>query len=55
MPPVDRGQYLADLHVYCDENLIQKTPLYAADTVEQGDLVRQATDALKELTLGWLN
>lgn len=55
MPPVDRGQYLADLHVYCDENLIQKTPLYAAETVEQGDLVRQATDALKELTLGWLN
>ncbi|AVX04647.1 D-alanyl-D-alanine carboxypeptidase family protein [Maritalea myrionectae] len=55
MPPVDRGQYLADLHVYCDENLIQKTPLYAARTVEQGDIVRQATDALKELTLGWLN
>jgi D-alanyl-D-alanine carboxypeptidase (penicillin-binding protein 5/6) len=54
MPPVDRGQYLADLHVYCDENLIQKTPLYAAETVEQGDLVRQATDALKELALGWL-
>ncbi|MCF4098346.1 D-alanyl-D-alanine carboxypeptidase family protein [Maritalea mediterranea] len=53
-PPVDRGQYLADLHVYCDENLIQKTPLYAAETVEQGDLVRRATDALKELTLGWL-
>lgn len=53
-PPVDRGQYLADLHVYCDENLIQKTPLYAAETVEQGDLVRQATDALKELALGWL-
>lgn len=55
MPPVDRGQYLADLHVYCDENLIQKTPLYAAETVEQGDIVRQATDALKELALGWLN
>ncbi|WP_424981222.1 D-alanyl-D-alanine carboxypeptidase family protein [Maritalea sp. S77] len=54
-PPVDRGQYLADLHVYCDENLIQKTPLYAADTVEQGDLVRRATDALKELAFGWLN
>lgn len=53
-PPVDRGQYLAELHVYCDENLIQKTPLYAAETVEQGDLVRQATDALKELALGWL-
>lgn len=54
-PPVDRGQYLADLHVYCDENLIQKTPLYAAETVEQGNLVRQATDALKELALGWMN
>lgn len=54
MPPVDRGQHLADLHVYCGENLIQKQPLYAIDTVAQGDLVRQATDALKELTLGWL-
>lgn len=53
-PPVDRGQHVADLKVWCDDRLIQSSPLFATDTVEQGGLVRQATDAFKELTLGWL-
>jgi D-alanyl-D-alanine carboxypeptidase (penicillin-binding protein 5/6) len=54
-PPVDRGQHVADLKVWCDDRLIQTSPLYAAETVEQGGLVRRASDAFKELTLGWLN
>lgn len=53
-PPVDRGQHVADLKVWCDDRLIQSSPLFATDTVEQGGLVRRATDAFKELTLGWL-
>ncbi len=54
MPPVERGQEIATLQVWCDDNLIQSSPLYAAETVEQGGIVRRATDAFKELALGWL-
>lgn len=54
MPPVSAGQRIAELRVYCDEKLIQVAPLYAAGDVGQGGLVRRATDALKELALGWL-
>lgn len=54
LPPVDRGTRLAELQVMCDGQLIQSAPLYAAESVGEGDLVRQATDALKELAIGWL-
>lgn len=53
-PPVQRGAKLADLRIMCDGQLIQSAPLYAADSVATGDFVRKATDALKELALGWL-
>lgn len=54
MPPVDRGTKLAELRVYCDDQLIQSAPLYAATDVEQGSIVRRSIDALKELALGWI-
>ncbi len=54
MPPVIEGDKLAELRVYCDDKLIQIAPLYAAESVESGSIVRKAIDALKELTLGWL-
>jgi D-alanyl-D-alanine carboxypeptidase (penicillin-binding protein 5/6) len=54
MPPVSAGQRIAELRVYCDDKLIQVAPLYAADDVLEGGLMRRATDALKELALGWL-
>ena len=53
-PPVSAGQRVAELRVYCNDQLIQVAPLYAANDVLQGDMVRRATDALKELALGWL-
>lgn len=53
-PPVERGTQLAELHVLCDSQLIQSAPLYAADAVDEGGIVRKAVDALKELALGWL-
>ena len=53
-PPVAKGQQLGLLNVRCDGKLVQQTPLYAGADVEDGDLVRKATDALKELTLGWM-
>lgn len=54
LPPVERGAKLAELRIMCDGQLIQSAPLYAAESVEEGNLVRKATDALKQLTLGWL-
>ena len=53
-PPVEKGAKLADLQIMCDGQLIQSAPLYAADSVGEGDLVRKATDALRELALGWM-
>lgn len=54
MPPVQEGEEIGKLNVMCNGVVVQVTPLYAEKTVEQGDIVRQATDALKELALGWL-
>jgi D-alanyl-D-alanine carboxypeptidase (penicillin-binding protein 5/6) len=54
LPPVVQGDHIAELRVFCDEQLVQTAPLYAAETVEEGDIVRKATDALKQLALGWL-
>ena len=54
MPPVVEGDRIAELRVYCDEQLVQTAPLYAAETIEEGDIVRKATDALRQLAFGWL-
>jgi D-alanyl-D-alanine carboxypeptidase (penicillin-binding protein 5/6) len=54
IPPIQQGQKLAELRVFCDDQLIQTAPLFAAESVAQGDIVRRATDALKQLALGWL-
>jgi D-alanyl-D-alanine carboxypeptidase (penicillin-binding protein 5/6) len=54
MPPVLQGDKIAELRVFCDDKLVQTAPLYAAETIREGDIVRKATDALKQLALGWL-
>lgn len=54
IPPVQEGTEIGKLNVMCNGTVVQVTPLYAAETVEEGDLVRRAMDALKELALGWL-
>lgn len=54
MPPVAKGQQLAQLNVMCNGTLVQVTPLYAGEDVGDGDILRKATDALKELALGWM-
>jgi len=53
-PPVLEGQQIARLNIYCDDVLVQQTPLYADASVEGGDIFRQAADAAKQLLLGWL-
>ena len=54
LPPVTQGDRIAELRVFCDDKLVQTAPLYAAESVGEGDIVRKATDALKQLALGWL-
>jgi D-alanyl-D-alanine carboxypeptidase (penicillin-binding protein 5/6) len=54
MPPVRQGDKIGELRVSCNDQLVQAAPLYAAEDVGQGDLLRRATDALKHLALGWL-
>lgn len=53
-PPVEAGTEVGQLNIMCGGKVVQVTPLYAAETVEEGDLVRKAMDALKQLALGWL-
>ena len=53
-PPVEKGTEVGQLNVMCNDVVVQVTPLYAAETVEEGDIVRKALDALKQLALGWL-
>jgi D-alanyl-D-alanine carboxypeptidase (penicillin-binding protein 5/6) len=53
MPPVAAGSEVAQLQVFCDEALIQVAPLYAAESIGQGDITRRAADALKQLAFGW--
>jgi len=54
MPPVMQGDQVAELRVFCDDQLVQAAPLYAAQTVVEGDITRKASDALKQLALGWI-
>ena len=54
LPPVEQGQRIAALNVLCDGQLIQSAPLYASESVAEGNLVRKSVDALKELAIGWL-
>jgi len=53
-PPVRAGQEVGKLNVMCNDKVIQVTPLYAAADVEEGDIVRKASDAVMQLLLGWL-
>ena len=53
-PPVEKGTEVGQLNIMCGGVVVQVTPLYAAETVEEGDIVRKALDALKQLALGWL-
>ncbi|HVY52880.1 MAG TPA: D-alanyl-D-alanine carboxypeptidase family protein [Devosia sp.] len=53
-PPVEAGQEVAKLHVFCGGKEVQSAPLYAEEAVEPGNLIRRSADAAKQLLLGWL-
>jgi D-alanyl-D-alanine carboxypeptidase (penicillin-binding protein 5/6) len=52
--PVEEGSQVGHMRVWIGETLSQETPLYAAESVEQGPIHRRALDALQELMLFWL-
>jgi D-alanyl-D-alanine carboxypeptidase (penicillin-binding protein 5/6) len=54
IPPVVEGTRIGTLNILCSEKVVQTAPLFAASSVEAGDLVRRSQDALKQLLLGWL-
>ena len=53
-PPVEQGTQVAQLNVICGGTVVQTAPLFAGESVVEGNIVRKATDALKQLALGWL-
>jgi len=53
-PPVEQGERVAQLNIICGGVVVQTAPLYAGASVNEGGIVRKATDALKQLALGWL-
>ncbi len=52
IPPIEEGQQVALLKVWIGDTLSQETPLYAAESVNSGNLRQRATDAVKELLFG---
>lgn len=55
LPPIEKGDKIATLKIWVGDDLAQESPLYAAEDVAKGGLMRQATDAIQELLTGWIS
>ncbi|MEQ8825676.1 MAG: D-alanyl-D-alanine carboxypeptidase family protein [Filomicrobium sp.] len=53
-PPIKKGQQIAILRVTSATNTINNVPLYAAEDVEQGSLVRRGLDSLAVMAWRWV-
>ena len=53
-PPIKKGDQVATLRVTSQTNTVNEVPLYAAEDVEPGGLVRRGLDSLAHLALGWV-
>ena len=51
--PIEQGRQIGHLKVWRNDQLTQKTPLYAAISVGTGGLHGRAWDGLTELITGW--
>jgi D-alanyl-D-alanine carboxypeptidase (penicillin-binding protein 5/6) len=51
--PVTAGEEAGVLRIWIGEELVQETPVYTAEAVETGDLMKRTLDAVLELTTGW--
>jgi serine-type D-Ala-D-Ala carboxypeptidase (penicillin-binding protein 5/6) len=50
--PIALGQQVANLNVYRGDSLVLEVPLYAAESIERGNLRQRAFDAAAELVIG---
>jgi len=53
-PPIKKGDRVATLRVTGPNNTVNEVPLYAAEDVEPGGIVRRGLDSLAHLALGWV-
>jgi len=50
--PIRQGQQIGNLNVFRGDNVVTEIPLFAAESVERGNLPRRALDAASELVIG---
>jgi serine-type D-Ala-D-Ala carboxypeptidase (penicillin-binding protein 5/6) len=53
-PPIKKGDKVATLRVTSQTNAVNEVPLYAAEDVQPGGLVRRGLDSLAHLAFGWV-
>jgi len=53
-PPIRKGDRVARLRVTSSTRAVNEVPLYAAESVEKGGLVRRGLDSLVHLAFSWL-
>jgi D-alanyl-D-alanine carboxypeptidase (penicillin-binding protein 5/6) len=53
-PPIKKGDQVARLRVTSQTNAVNEVPLYAAQDVEPGGLMRRGLDSLAHLAFGWV-
>jgi len=53
-PPIKKGDQVATLRVTSQTNTVNEVPLYAAEDVEPGGLVRRGLDSLAHLAVSWV-
>jgi len=54
VPPIKRGQRVAEIRVTTDEGISNTAPLYAAETVKVGGTIGRGFDTILMLAFGWL-
>ena len=53
-PPVKKGDRVAILRVTSQANAVSEVPLFAAEDIEPGGLMRRGLDSLAHLAFGWV-
>jgi serine-type D-Ala-D-Ala carboxypeptidase (penicillin-binding protein 5/6) len=53
-PPIKKGDQVAKLRVTSQTNTVNEVPLYAAQDVAPGGLMRRGLDSLAHLALSWV-
>ncbi|MEH6728507.1 MAG: D-alanyl-D-alanine carboxypeptidase, partial [Hyphomicrobiales bacterium] len=52
--PIQKGEKIADLHVYSGNRLVVVSPLFATETMEAAGVTMRAIGGVGEFLFGWL-